>query len=50
MMLLFLELDVCIMNLLMFQENHGIHLAYQELEKDNQGAHQGEGDLDFLRY
>ena len=49
-MLLLLELDVCIMTLFMLQENHSIHLTYQEPEKEYRGAHQGEWDFDFLRY
>ena len=49
-MFLLLELDVCLMTLFMLQEHHGLHLAYQEPEQDYRGAHQGEWDLDFLRY
>ena len=49
-MLLLLGLDVCIMNLFMLQENHGIHLTEQEPKQDYRGAHQGEWDLDILRH
>ena len=49
-MLLLLELDVCIINLVMLQEHHGIHLTYQGPKQYYQGADQGEWDLDFLKY
>ena len=50
MLLLLLELDVYLMTLFMLQEHHGIQLTKQEPEQDCRGAHQGEWDLDLLRY
>ena len=38
------------MTLFRMQENNGIQFTYQELEQDCRGAHQGEWDLEFLRY
>ena len=49
-MLLFLELDVCLMTLFMLLDNYGLYLAYEEPKEDSQGAYQGEWNLDFCRY
>ena len=48
MLFLLSELDVCLMNVFMFQKNHGIKLTNQEPQQDCQRVHQGRWNMDFL--
>ena len=49
MLLLLYELDVCIMTVFMFQENHGIEFNDQEPQQEGRRVHQGRWNMDFLR-
>lgn len=48
MLLLLYELDVCLMNMFMFQEHHGIKFNDQETQQDCRRVHQGRWNMDFL--
>ena len=47
MILILIDLDGCLMNLSLFQEQYGIYLHDEEQEESCQGANQGVGNMDL---